>query len=183
MEKIIHWFGDHDPFDINDPSLRSLSIGFYAEEADEINCDEAELVGERLQKLFDNKSMHDAKLPRKEKVKTIANLKPGVQIENTIIHIDPSIMFMQLMAIMHQEGYVEDHFRHELTPEPSALFKDGLMRKPNKAALRNYILDKVKPEEGNTSWRCCVVDGGMLLHKMKWVVATTFSAVLSSFVD
>ena len=66
--------------------------------------------------------MHDAKLPRKEKVKTIANLKPGVQIENTIIHIDPSIMFMRLMAIMHQEGYVEDHFRHELTPEPSALF-------------------------------------------------------------
>ena len=78
-------------------------------------------------------------------------MKPGVQIENTIIHIDPAIMFMRLMAIMHQEGYVGDHFRHELTPEPSALFKDGLMRKPNKVALRNYILDKVKPEEVNTS--------------------------------
>ena len=92
-------------------------------------------------------------------------------------------MFMRLMAIMHQEGYVEDHFRHEMTPEPSALFKDGLMRKPNKVALRNYILDKVKPEEGNTSWGCCVVDGGMLLHKMKWVVDSTFSDVLSSYVD
>ena len=78
------------------------------------------------------------------------------------------------MTIMHQEGYVEDHFRHELTPKPSALFKDGLKRKPNKAVLRNYILDKVKPEEGNTSWGCCVVDGGMLLHKMKWVVDSTF---------
>ena len=108
LEKIIHWFDDHDPFDINDPSLCSLSTGLYTEEADRINCDEAKLVGERLQNLLDNKSMHDAKLPRKEKVKTIANLNPGVQIENTIIHIDPSIMFMRLMAIMHQEGYVED---------------------------------------------------------------------------
>ena len=57
------------------------------------------------------------------------------------------------------------------------------MRKPNKAALRNYILDKVMPEAGNTSWGCCVVDGGMLLHKMKLVIDSTFSAVLSSFVD
>ena len=32
------------------------------------------------------------------------------------------------------------------------------MRKQNKAALRDYILDKVKPEEGNTSWGCCVVE-------------------------
>ena len=37
LEKIIHWFGDHDSFYINDPSLRSLLTGLYAEEADRIN--------------------------------------------------------------------------------------------------------------------------------------------------
>ena len=31
-------------------------------------------------------------------------------------------------------------FKYELTPEPASLFKEGKMRKANKAELRNRIL-------------------------------------------
>ena len=42
LQKPVTWFDIHDPFQPNEPLLRSLSSGLAAKETDNVNCDEAE---------------------------------------------------------------------------------------------------------------------------------------------
>ena len=76
-------------------------------------------------------------------------------------------MFARLTALLQREDDVTDKFNFELTAEPTSLFKDGMMRKPDKALLRNTLLDKVDPVS-NIQANACVIDGSALLHKVKW---------------
>ena len=50
----------YDPFDGTVPQLRSLARGLTASEVDGINCDEAEKVGEAIQRSMDGKSASEA---------------------------------------------------------------------------------------------------------------------------
>jgi hypothetical protein len=43
--------------------------------------------------------------------------------------MDPTILFTRLVAMAQKEDDIEQQFAFELTPEPTALFKDGMMRK------------------------------------------------------
>ena len=56
------------------------------------------------------------------------------------------------------------------------------MRKPAKSSLRNYIL---KNADGNMTSSCvsCVIDGGAMLHKVKWSIGNTFKDVIISYQD
>ena len=53
-EKILHWIGDHNPFDLATSKLRSLTTGPTARSDDDINCDRVEEVGTEIQKKLDN---------------------------------------------------------------------------------------------------------------------------------
>ena len=48
LEKILGWFEQHDPFNTELSSLRSLTTGLRAIDEDGINYDEAELVGKKI---------------------------------------------------------------------------------------------------------------------------------------
>ena len=182
LQKFLQWFESHDPFVTDDSSLRSLSSGLTDSDT-VLNCDEAEDVGSFLQQQLDGVSMQQAKLRRKDQVKTFVSLKPGVTLEQKTVSIDPLILFSRLTAIMQQEGCIAEHFKYELTPEPTSLFKDGLMRKSNKSALRNFLLDQVEAETSHIPCECCVVDGGALLHKVKWLYDSTYEDVCINYVD
>ena len=56
------------------------------------------------------------------------------------------------------------------------------MRKPNKATLRNKLLDKVEPSKDGVV-KSCIIDGGALLHKVKWFPDSTFGDALKLYVD
>jgi len=60
-----------------------------------------------------------------------------------------------------------------------SLFKDCMMRNSRKSLLCNYLLDKTSPCL-NVQAKTCVVDGGALLHKVKWVPKLTYQQVLAS---
>ena len=49
-------------------------------------------------------------------------------------------MFNRMVTIAAREDNVEELFQYELTREPMSLFKGGMMRKPDKAALRKVIM-------------------------------------------
>ena len=87
LEKIAQWFDDHNTFDINDPSLSSLLIILYAKQADRIIFNEVVLV--------------------EASTKALKVCKMRSYHENNVIYIDPSFMFMRLLAIMYQEGYAD----------------------------------------------------------------------------
>ena len=83
------------------------------------------------------------------------------------------------MLIKQDEKRMEI-FKFELTPEPTALFKDGYIRRPNKSVLRNNVLGVnclvSKPKVDR-----CVVDGGSLLHKTVWTLNSTYNDIASQY--
>ena len=98
------------------------------------------------------------------------------------MYIDPLILFTRLSVIIQREGCVTDYFKYELTAEPTSLFKGGLMRKAVKSSLRNYILKRADGSKTSSSVSC-VIDGGALLHKVKWTIGSTFEDVMKSYQD
>ena len=180
LQKIISWFNDHNPFSVNEPCLKRLSTGLIANE--EINCDDAEKVGENVQKSLDNLTIEEAKISKKDHIKTLDILQTGIVIDAKTVYIDPPILFSRLSAIIQREECVTDYFKHELTAEPTSLFKGGLMRKPVKSSLRNYILKRADRSKTSSSVSC-VIDGGALFHKVKWTIGSTFEDVMKSYQD
>ena len=73
--------------------------------------------------------------------------------------------------MVQREDDVSMYFQYELTVEPTALFKDSLMRKPNKPQLRKALVD----DNVNQSEPCGehVLDGGALMHKVRWSKGST----------
>ena len=61
-----------------------------------------------------------------------------------------------------------------------SVFKDGLMRKPKKATLRNTLLTKKVDIDLNSLH---VLNGGALLHKVRWPTSLTFGDVCRLYVD
>ena len=93
--------------------------------------------------------------------------------------MNSNLLFTRLSALAGREENVEKYFDHELTSYPMSLFKTSLMRKPEKASLRNAIL--------LTETTACrssvkVIDGGSLLHQVDWPVGVLYSDLLSHFV-
>ena len=83
LSKIQEWFDQHEPFDLNEERLRSLSTGLTATEGDGVNCDKTEEVGAKIQKQLNNVSVIEASVKRSEQVKSLAHLHPGVQVDNS----------------------------------------------------------------------------------------------------
>ena len=61
-----------------------------------------------------------------------------------------------------------------------SLFKDGAMRKPEKASLRNLLLLKENIHDHSTQK---VIDGGALLHHIHWPLNLTYRGLLSHYVE
>lgn len=135
MEKLDAWFQTHDPFDPDIPTLRSLSTGLTAGESDNINCDDAEVVGQMIQKKLDGVCFEVATIRRSDQVRILECLQVGVKVDKTVIHIDPLILFTRASLLLERQDQEEqiNNFKFEFTPEPSALFKDGSMRKTRKS--------------------------------------------------
>ena len=68
----------------------------------------------------------------------------------------------------------------ELTPDPSSLFKDGLMRKPAKASLRTHLTKNARPQRQPS--KCVVIDGGALLWSVNWMRNSTYDDITNFYV-
>ena len=82
------WTENHNPFDDNEPLLRSIATGLTAAEGGGINCDEAEKIGQAIQDQLDGIPITEATIKKKDQIKTLALSKMGVEIEKEKIHVD-----------------------------------------------------------------------------------------------
>ena len=146
-----------------------------------MNCDKIEKVGEEIQKSLDGKALQDASVKRKDMVKTLENLKSGVITEKEMIYIDPMALFARLMLILQREADPVPYFSYELSPIPTALFKNGLMRKANKALLTKALLSKIPSRHTNVLAADYVLDGGALPHRVCWLPNSTDNDVISQY--
>lgn len=118
----------------------------------------------------------------KDKVRTLESFRPGVKLEGKTVHIDPSILFTRLTTMIGSDEDAMKYFDYEMTPEPTAIFKDGMLRKPTKSTLRNSLLDRIHPASG-VVFHTCVVDGGALLHKVHWPAKCTFLDIVHQYLS
>ena len=61
-------------------------------------------------------------------------------VDKKDVAISSNLQFNWLSALAGHEDNVEKYFDYELATHPMSLFKDGYMRKPDKANLRNLLL-------------------------------------------
>ena len=74
---------------------------------------------------------------------------------------------------------MEGYFSYELTPYPLSLFKDGMMRSPDKIELiKKILLEEAMSDPRNTD----VTDGVMVLYKTSWSKYITYKELCQHYV-
>ena len=89
--------------------------------------------------------------------------------------------FIRLIMLINKAEDLTDYFDEELTPETTSLFKDGLMRKPNKAQFGRELVKKseiLREISKNTTY---VLDRGALLHPVFWNLPATYSNIMEQY--
>ena len=181
LSTVQKWFDQHEPFNVNERRLRSLSSGLTATDSDNVNCHLTEEVGSRIQHKLDNLSVTEAKIKQKDQVRTLHHLYPGVSVDKRKFNINPSILFTRLMAIVQREESICPFFEYELTTIPTALFKDNIMRRTDKSQLGRALKDGIQPCESLEEQGMFVLDGGSLLHRMKWSKNATYKELAMQY--
>ena len=174
LSKIQEWFNHH--------KLRSLSSGLTATDGDGINCHNTEEVGRKIQKHLDNISVLEASIKKSEQVKSLNHLYPRIQVDKEKVQINPTLLFSRLIAIVQREEDMIPYFDYELTAIPTSLFKDHAMRKTTKAQLAKALMSNVQPSQRNTQIHH-VLDGGALIHRVKWPKGATYSEIAKTYVS
>ena len=145
--KLLAWFKDHDPFDITDDSLRSLSTGLCSSNKDGVNCDEAKTIGEQMQREMNGKIFSEVSLKRKHCIKPLDSLQNLLKVDNEPLHVDSGVLFSRLIIQAERSNDLKSYFKYELSHEPPALFKNCSMRKNNKSVLAMKLKGDIKSSE------------------------------------
>ncbi len=76
-------------------------------------------------------------------------------------------------------------FKPELTKTPASLFKGVVMRKTQKSLLLKVLFPDVAnvKNENSHSFETTVVDGGALIHRVRWAKDTSFSKIAFTYFD
>ena len=69
-----------------------------------INCDDAETVGENIQKSLDNVTVEEAKIPKNDQIKTLDILQTGIVIDSETLYVDPLILFTMLLITLNMSS-------------------------------------------------------------------------------
>jgi len=86
-----------------------------------------------------------------------------ITIGQKTVYINCSNLFNQLIILAERSEDMRPIFQYELTATPASLFKDRLLRNPEKAAL-GRLLSKDASATQDSQHPTHVLDGGSLLH-------------------
>ena len=166
LQKILEWFEVLNPFDSTRTSLQSLSSGLVADES--VNCDDAEEAGMKIHAKLEQQSISKCTIKRADQVRTLGTLRNVVKVNKQNVNIDPTKLFSRLIVLLERYSDLTPYFQYELTPIPTSLFIDNMMRKPNKASLVQSLFGKdyqLIKQNDIIATDVNVVDGGALLRK------------------
>ncbi len=138
-------------------------------------------MGSIIHKKLDGKSISEALIKRSDHIKPLSHLQPGIQVEKQKIHIDSTILFSRRIAIAEREVDMKPYFNYELPSVPTSLFKDGFIRSA-KSQLANFFTSSINGCEYQRNAKH-VIDGGALLHRVKWEVKTTYQVNAKQYVS
>jgi len=128
---------------------------------------------------LDGLNVAEASIKRRDHIKPLADLKPGIQVDQQKLNINPIILFSRLITIVQREEDMSPYFDYELTAFPTLLFKDNFMHKSVEAQLAKSLTDSVDSSEQVMH----VLDGGALLHRVKWGKKMSYQEVAKQYVS
>jgi hypothetical protein len=104
------------------------------------------------------------------------------KFEDVNCSMEANSLFHRLVVLAQCLDDVASYFDYELTPYPTSLFKDGFVRKPNKAALyKDLCKDKICASVPcNVTF---VVDAGCLLHRVTWQRGSSVSDIIQLYLN
>jgi len=182
LKKVLDWLEINNPFFSGNDCLRSLSSGLVAGDDDNINCDSAEEVGEAIQKKWNDRIFSEITSKKADQVRTLRNLQKMCIIGQKPVLMDANSLFHRLVILVERSEDIPSYFSYELTPIPTALFKDNLMRKADKPALAKAVTSGLSFDTLPSNTRF-VLDGGCLLHKIRWVRGATYYDIAQQYVS
>jgi len=162
----------------------SLSSGTVANDGDGVNCDIAGDVGMQISQTWQDMNYSEIILRKNQTVKTLASVHNVMKLGDKFGEIDANRLFQRLVLMAHTNRSldIQSVFNYELTVFPAALFKNGLMRKPDKPSL---FRESCAGFTSATPNQCValqyVVDGGCLLRKVRWVKGSPFAVVVTNY--
>ena len=162
-------FNQFNPFDLQDSRLQNIFIGISADNNDGVNCDQAEQVGFEIQRSLDNTVVNQATIMRSKQVRTLATLLPAIKVNSDTIHADSNFLFQRLIMLIDR------------AEDPTSLFKDGLMRKPNKAQHGRELVKNSGILRENSENTTHVLDRGALLYQVFWNLPATYSNIMEQY--
>ena len=181
LQKLLKFFRFNSPLRFSDRDrLVSLSSGVVAVSGDCVTSDCAEEIGSAIQESWNGKRFTEITYHRSKKVKTLADLSNTCKISGEQVVIDVNSLFHRLVVLAERSTDLKTYFAFELTQYPTSLFKDGFMRKPVKPDLYKGFTKGLTADTLPTSIQF-VVDGGYLLHKVRWAKGLSISQILQMY--
>ena len=183
LRKVKNCLFDNSPFRFVDAeNLVSLSSGVVAHPGDGVTCDIAEEVGFKIQQSWDDSQLLNICGKRRDQIKTLADLTTSSTIGGKIANVDVNSLFHRLLILGERSIDVRSFFQFELTHYPTSLFSSGFMRKPDKPSLYKQAAEGLMSETVPMPCRY-VVDGGCLLHRVRWTRGQKCDEVLDQYVQ
>lgn len=185
--KIYEFLKKINPFQGDTSKLRNIVTGVAASSS--VNVDTAKTVGEKILEKMNGKSLKEFS-PRKVDQCVLMSVKENPNGKKKHNHIDPSLLFQRLLIVAKRSEKDEsDFFKFELCSHPLSLFdNNGLLRNADKSQLTKKIVSLAKYDPLTTVINFTdltsvnyVIDGGSLLHKIKWSMNEEFGKIYERY--
>ena len=179
------------PFPASSQSLRNIVTG--VEFPATVNVHKAQEVGSLIVGKMVDVSYTKFKFSRKDQAVTMKSVTITTK-EGKISIPDPDLLFQRFLSSVLLEKNnsltIESLLTHELCPYAPSLFDSPeLLKTANKAELATSIIELFIPDTTSFSFSMeeqidvvSVVDGGMLVQKVKWILGSTFTDICSEYI-
>ena len=183
-QRFKNFLSQHSPFAYkgeHKDRLVCISTGVVAPMT--ANADRAIELGLVAANQITGKSFSEAKLKRNDKVISIGAAMNGTEVRGSHVEVDPMILFLRVTCVIGERKEMRAHLKHEFSKHPPSLFESTCMRKTVKSVLADVLKSYANPVCSNELQNPhYIIDGGHLLHTVKWPKEGTYGDVIDGYV-
>ena len=181
LEKLMEWLRAHSPCDYSHTEgLVALTSGVVADT--KINCERAYSISTSAANAITGQQFTAIKLKLKDKVVTFSSHRNKIHVRGQTVELNPTLLFYRITCILNNSAEMEMYLTYELSPYPTSLFKDGILRKNDKSDLTSNLKQGIEPIRCIEELSIFIIDGGYLLRKCVWDSKFTFKEVCLKYI-
>jgi len=96
-QKMLDWISNRNPFLVPGKDLQSISTGLISISGiDNVNCEQPEVIGEKIQRGMDNALFNEASIKRNDQIKNLGSLRNKISKTGGEKLPDPKALFHRI---------------------------------------------------------------------------------------